>query len=354
MRTNALTALAESSKIMVAAGAPLIGANVSFDVSSGNVERAVMRKAFADAGYPAIAKSCIPEVTVEQGLKMAPAQLKPPKGLALLPITEKDSSSRVEVGIWRGDPKSDARGSAPPAMGARVVINQGGRAEALPPVDGPVIESCMGYAKSLAVRANRLSRFVETNDVTAALANVISTFHGAKLASHTRGGFILARFVEPWLALTTALRPFGVVGKMADLWGLPTHKEEAREIAEASFGEKIKDLRARLSDAAQGKGKRSDSLQRSLDECIALVNEAKMFEDILGATVAAITTEADAVRKLFVKLQGGCDIVYNPHDVEKPLPFGIDTIVPEPEHEVKRLSDGTVIIPSESPDAPAD
>ena len=339
MRTKMLAALAESSAIMQAAGAPLIGAIVSFDVNSGSVERAVMRKAFADAGFPAEAKVGVPEVTVAQGLKMAPSQLKPPRGLSVSPITDKDETSTAELGVYFGS-KLDHAGKNKPALGARVVIDKTGKAVAMPPTEGEPHDGSMSYAATLALRANRLHRYVETNDVTQTLANIFDKMFGAKLSSHTRGGFILGKFVEPCVSLMEALAPFGVVGKLADLYGLPTHKAEAREVTEASFAEKVTALRERLAKAAKGEGTRSDSLQRSLDECIAVTNQAMLFQDILEGVVDDIKAEVAAVKRHFVNLQGGVTVTYGATDVERPLSFG--PAAPEVQH----LADGTTVIPA--------
>jgi hypothetical protein len=346
MRIKMIAALAESSKIMMEAGAPLIGAIVSYDVNSGDVERALMRLAFVDAGFPDLAKAGIPDVSVSQGLKMAPSQLKPPKNMSVSPITDKDETSTAELGVYYGK-NLDHGGKNKPQLGGRVVIDQSGKAVAMPPTEGEPHDGCMSYAAALASRANRLSRFVETNDVTGTLASIFDRMFGAKFSSYTRGGFILGKFVEPWVALMEALEPYGVVGKLADLYGLPTHKAEAREVTEASFAEKVTALRGRLAEAAKGKGTRSDSLQRSLDECINVVNQANLFSDILGDVVKDIQAEVAKVKKHFVNLQGGTTVVYGAVDVEKPLNFGPQAPeAPPSEPGVKHLADGTTQIPS--------
>lgn len=343
MRLSTLAALAAATEIMKIAGCPIIGALVSYNVNVGNVERTVMRTALIDAGFPTIARAAIPVVTVEAGLRMAQSQLKPTTGFAVLRVAKPSEASPLELAVWKGNPDADSTGSAKPIMGGRVRVDQNGEARAYPPegIQWPLREvgegdnewsaeeqatcECMNYANALAVRANRLARYVETSDVTTALQAVLTGMHAAKQCQHGRGHFLLARFVEPWTRLGEALRPYGVTFPMTSMWGLPDHIQAARETAEDSFGEKIRDLRTRLRDAADPKapkGTRSDSLTARIQECVDLVSEARMFRDILGDAVAGIEADVSKVKIKFTALQGGVKVTYTAGDVDAPLSFG--------------------------------
>jgi hypothetical protein len=371
-KLSTMAAIAASTVTMQSAGCPLIGAHVSYDVTLRRVPRSVMRSAIVAAGFPAIAKASVTSVTPAQGLATARTQLKPTGSLSVLNVGKSADNAPLELAIWRGDPEAGSSGDEPPTMGARVFVDQAGQVVARAPAgavwprpesdDEPTdkeqaIDACMGYARNLAARANDLVRYVETSDVTKALALVLDGLHGAKECNHGRGHFILARYVETWSKLSDALAPYGVKGHTTTLWGLADHVEQAREAAKDSFAEKIRDLRTRLSDASSGKGASNSALARSLDNCVALVNEAKLYQDILGDLQGKINADVDAVRKLFLKLQAGGRVTYMGADIDAPI-MGESQNAETPAFELPegaermasgaiRLADGTVQLPAE-------
>lgn len=372
-----LATLKVDEQTMQAAGCPLIGGVASYDVNVRAVERSVFRTAMSDAGYAAIGRACVPVLTHDQALGAAVTQCKPPKRLAVLEITVPSDKASAEYGIWRGDPKARSAGDEKPVMGARVRV-LGGKVEHLPPdgatwplpekkageaytAEEEAIQACMGYARTVANRANRLVRFVETSDVTTSLAAVLESFHAAKLADHGRGHFLLGRYVPQWAALMDTLAPFGVEGRFIAMFGLASHVEEARESAKGSFQEKILDLRKRLVEASgkssgKGRGPRSDSMERAINNCVSLVNEAKLYQDILGDLRGAIEADVEAVKIRFIKLASGNTVTYTASDVEAPL-LGEAQIREDDEPAcptvivtgAHKLADGTVVIPSSEP-----
>lgn len=338
MRSSTLSALLAAQTTMAAAGMPLMGEFASYNVTAHNVERTVIRDVFARAGYGTFATACIPKYTPVQALGNAISQIKPPKGLAVLPVRQLSDGCQVEFAIWRGNPDSTSKGTEVPVMGARVSVNSSGAAEflaregvALPlPEDSSTwtdeqaaVSACLGFARSLAVRANRIVRYVETNDVTQTLQNILTEkMFGAKFSDHGRGHFILAAYAEKWHKLMDALAPFGVEPVI-----LPIYKDGCGDVTTATaakddFASKILQLRKDLQEVANKGGKRGprqDSLERRVQECIALVNQANMYAEILGSMKDAVVADTEAVKKLFKKLQDGGRVTYGAADVDAPL-----------------------------------
>lgn len=358
---NAREALQASQEKMKLAGAPLIGAIVTYNVTLRGVERSVLRRAFEKAGFGVQARACIASPSADQALRMAPTRLGPPKGLAIKPFTLTDNAV-YSVGIYERDPDLPAEEPSekgdPLLCGARVRI-ENGLAVAMPPEDQTDgFSFSMSYARALALRANNLVRFAETSDVTGTLDAILIVMHGVKQCDHGRGHLILERYVAPWSTLTDALVPFGLDPRMVTLWGLPDHIATAATTAKDSFSEKILELRLKLQVAAgktgkNGKGPRGDSMGRAIEECVKVVNEANMYQSILGDLSAAIKADVAAVQKHFATLANGGHVAYGGADVDAPIMGEAQILQTPPEtiktlSVVKHLSDGTVQIPSSS------
>lgn len=380
MRLGTLAALKAAEEQMKAAGAPLIGGVVSYDVHAHAVERGAFRAALAAAGFGTIAKASIPTHGPEQALSLAVTQVKATKRMAALEVGVPSDKATLEYGIWRGDPKAKSAGQEKPIMGARVRVLNG--AIEVVPVEGatwPIpehtdgkpysdeeqaLQACMAFGRQIVFRANRLLKFVETSDITGALGAVLTGFHAAKMADHGRGHFLLAQFVPQWAALMDALQPYGVTPRFVSMWGLPDHVAEAKESAKNDFRDKVLDLRKRLQEAsgksrAGGRGPRGDTLERAIKECVMVQNEAAMFTTVLGDLKALIEADVEAVRSHFVKLASGVSVVYGATDVDAPI-FGEkqdsgETEEAPPEGATRTASgaikgpDGTVTIPAGEP-----
>ncbi len=223
-------------------------------------------------------------------------------------------------------------------MGARVRINAAGAAEYLPregvtlplPEDSSTwtpeqaaVSACLPFARSIATRTNRIVRYVETNDITQTLQAILEAkMFGAKFSNHGRGHFILAAHAEKWHALMDALAPFGVEPVI-----LPIYKDGCGDVTTAAaakddFASKILKLRKDLQETANKggtRGPRQDSLERRVQECIQLVNQANMYAEILGGMKDSVVKDAEAVKALFVKLQNGGRVTYGAADVDAPL-----------------------------------
>jgi len=339
-------ALAASQEKMSAAGCSLLAAFVSYDVPV-KVPRETARAAFKDAGYFEIGKACIPLLSPESALRKANTQKKPPKGLAVKEFPNPHNAS-VSFGIFYSPTAVDGE-AGDLTVGARVRVNgDTNTVEVVPPegeekAHGPALR----FGQDLARRANGLIKFCETSDITSALLAVLEKMHALKLSKHGRGHIVLAARLSTWGALMDRLSVHQVSTNMLSIWDLPDHILSARESGRDSFIEQIRDLRQRCADACgpERKGTRSDALQKSIDACATLINEAHLYAAILGDLVAGVEADVSKVKKVFDNLASGgsptfsADLVMAPTSIDRPTE-------PEVSVETDENGDKVVTIPS--------
>jgi hypothetical protein len=314
--------LRESESKMSAMGAKLLGAAVAYNVKV-DVPREAMRAAIVGAGFGRVK---IPDVPLPSALNKATAQLKPRKPLSLAWFAAPNADTPAALGIYVTDPNGSGEAGDPQFCGARVRISNGS-AVALPPEGGEANPLALEYAKRLAARTNKIHTYVETSDVTNALAEVLSGMKAAKFCEHGRGHFILSGFVEQWSSLCDALAPYGVSGRMVSMWdSMSDHVSEAKESAKSTFAEDLADLRVKLAKAAAGEGTRSDAMSRRLDECRDLINKAELYRSVLAETADAITGDVTKIRKMFSDILSGKSVTFTLDDAAQPSSFELPEV----------------------------
>lgn len=314
--------LRDSESKMSAMGAKLLGAAVAYNVKV-DVPREAMRAAFTGAGFGQIK---IPAVPLPSALNKATAQLKPRKPLSLAWFAAPNADTPAALGVYVTDANGSGESGDSQNCGARVRISNG-VAVALPPEGGEAHPAALEYANRLAIRTNKIHNYVETSDVTNALAEVLYAMKAAKFCEHGRGHFILSGFVEQWSGLCDALAPYGVSGRMVSMWdSMADHVSEAKESAKGTFAEDLSELRVKLAEAASGKGTRSDAMSRRLDECRDLVNKAELYRSVLAETADAITDDVNKVRKMFSDILSGKSVTFTLDDAQALSSFEVETI----------------------------
>lgn len=321
--SSIMSKLRETEAKMTAMGASLLGATVAYNVRV-NVPRDAMRAAFVAAGYGGIK---IPPVPLPAALNKAVAQLKPRKPLSVSWFAAPNPDTPAALGIYVTQIDQGGEGGDPQICGARVRISNGS-AVALPPEGGSAHPRALEYAKRLAERANKIHESVETSDVTNALGEVLLKMQSAKFCEHGRGHFILGNYVPQWSALCDSLAPYGVSGRMVSMWdSMSDHVSEAKESAKGTFAEDLAELKAKLAEAASGKGTRSDAMSRRLDECRDLINKANLYRSVLADTADQITADVNKIKAKFTEILSGKTVTFTLDDAAQPCSFEIPPAV---------------------------